>query len=94
MTNDTDLIGLTAEDTITKFRGIVTAEVRYISGCTQACLSPPVDADGKQRDGVFFDIQRLKIDHTIPRVILAKVVEERPAPPGFDRLPPPRDRLP
>lgn len=93
MTNDPDLIGLTAEDTITRFRGIVTAVVSYISGCTQACLTPPVDAEGKQRDGMFFDVQRLKIDHTIPRVILPTSVQKIDVAPGFDRPPPARDRL-
>lgn len=82
MTNDPDLLGYTAEDKITGFRGTVTAVVRYISGCVQACISPKVDADGKEKPSMFFDVQRIRVLSEFPRLIL-----DNHATPGNDRPP-------
>lgn len=56
-----DYFGRKAKDSITGFEGIITGHVRYISGCSQVLITPPVDGDGKKRDGEFFDEQRIEI---------------------------------
>ena len=53
-------LGFQYEDRITGFTGVATGHVRYITGCNQVYLTPKVDADGKPRDGAWFDEQRLK----------------------------------
>ena len=55
-------LGCTATDRVTKFRGVVTGKAQYLTGCNQALLMPSVDADGKLRDGGWFDEQRLEVD--------------------------------
>jgi hypothetical protein len=82
MVNDNDWLGYVGEDKVTGFRGRITAIVRYISGCTQVCLSPKVkDDDVKLPDGSFFDIQRIMVDMSEPRLFLDNRV------PGHDALP-------
>ncbi len=54
------LLGVEARDTVTGFTGIITAQVHYLTGCMQFCLSPKIDKEGKIRDGAYFDHQRLE----------------------------------
>ena len=57
------MLGFEYRDQITGFQGICVGFAQYISGCHQALLVPPVDANGAYRDGQWFDAQRLvKID--------------------------------
>lgn len=88
MKNDPDILGLMATDRITGFRGRITAIVRYISGCVQACVTPEINDDKKLPDGHFFDVQRLAVELSGPRLLLDNV----PAP-GHDAPPPTRDKL-
>ena len=53
-------LGAKYKDKITGFVGRATGYVQYISGCNQALLAPAVTAEGSQRDGCWFDIQRLE----------------------------------
>jgi hypothetical protein len=53
-------LGRSYRDRITGFKGMATGHVRYISGCNQVLLAPPVDKDGKLRDAQWFDEQRLE----------------------------------
>lgn len=77
-------LGETARDRITGFEGVVTGLALYISGCDQALLAPPVDKEGRFRDGLWFDIRRLvRIDG--PTIVL-----DNGAPPGCDRAAPKR----
>ena len=46
-------------DHISGFVGKCTGFCRYISGCDQVLLSPPVDKDGKHQEGMWFDDDRL-----------------------------------
>ena len=62
-------LGDTVTDLITGFTGVVVGIVYYISGCNQALVVPTVDADGKLRDGSWFDVQRLVIMPE-PRIVL------------------------
>jgi hypothetical protein len=39
--------GCEAQDTLTGFSGRIVGHTRYISGCSQVLISPPVDKDGK-----------------------------------------------
>jgi hypothetical protein len=82
MSNDEDIMGQYGEDRITGFRGRITGIVRYISGCTQVLLTPKVGTDGKMPEGQFIDIQRIKVDETVVRIML----DNAPTP-GFDQLP-------
>ena len=68
--NGADLMGHTCVDAITGFTGVLTGYCSYLSGCHQGLLVPKVDADGKPRDGQWFDIQRLKVCPDVDRVVL------------------------
>lgn len=65
-----DILGLTAQDKITKFKGVITGFCTYISGCNQALVQPGVKEFGEHVDAHWIDIQRLEIDYAGPRVVL------------------------
>jgi hypothetical protein len=56
-----DLLGKSAKDRVTGFVGVVSTIAFDLYGCVQAVLTPPVDKDGKNVDGRFFDVNRLEI---------------------------------
>jgi hypothetical protein len=77
-------LGSTVKDRITGFRGIVTGYVTYISGCNQCLVVPPVDKEGKKRDGEWIDEQRLEVQR-------AKIIRlDNHAGTGFDQEAPKR----
>lgn len=45
---------------VTGFEGIATADVRYLSGCRQICVTPK-STDGKFPNHQYIDIQQLEI---------------------------------
>ena len=53
-------LGVKAKSTVTGFKGILTAKVEYLNGCVQFCIKPPIDKDGKEQDGVYYDIQEIE----------------------------------
>lgn len=53
--------GLLARDSITKFTGIITWRVDYITGCAQYGLQPEVDSEGKVSEAHQYDEQRIEI---------------------------------
>lgn len=53
-------LGDKARCIVTGFEGIVTSRIEYLNGCVQLCLKPLVDKDGKDRDGIFIDIQQVE----------------------------------
>lgn len=55
-------LGSKVTDKITKFTGVVTGYVTYISGCNQALVVPGLGKDGKLMNAEWFDEQRLVID--------------------------------
>lgn len=64
-------LGVTVEDVITGFRGTVTGLVKYITGCDQALVAPRgLDDKGAIRDSHWYDIQRLVVDPSVPRIVL------------------------
>lgn len=55
-----DLLGKQGRDKITGFEGIIIAHVRYITGCDQYGLTPPV-RDGKVESTQYFDEGRIEV---------------------------------
>ena len=76
-------LGDKVKDTITGFSGVVTGYVKYITGCNQALITPPVGKDGVYKDARWFDEQRLIIDRKAKRIVL-----DNGASPGFDKAAP------
>lgn len=79
-----ELLGKTAEDRITGFRGVITGYVTYPSGCNQALVVPRIGTDGKLVEPQWFDEQRLTLDPA-PALVL-----DNAAAPGFDKQAPKR----
>jgi hypothetical protein len=77
-------LGRTYRDLITGFTGVATGHVRYISGCNQVLLQPPVDKEGKLREPQWFDEQRLEVKGT------KAIVLDNSETPGFDAPAPKR----
>ena len=77
-------LGKTYRDKITRFTGVATGHVRYISGCHQVLLAPPVDGEGKLRDSQWFDEQRLEEQDAVA------IVLDNVATPGPDKTAPKR----
>lgn len=54
--------GRNARDIVTGFTGILYGRTEYMSGCTQVLLLPQgVTAEGKRKDGDWFDEQRIEL---------------------------------
>ncbi len=53
--------GKKGRDKITGFTGVITAKIDYMYGCSQYCLTPEIDKDGKRVDGEYFDEGRIEI---------------------------------
>ena len=51
-------LGMRVQDKITGFVGVVTGLVDYISGCSQALLTPKIDDSGGLKEAEWFDVQR------------------------------------
>ena len=54
-----DMLGMTAKDQVTGLRGIVTSITFDLYGCIQALVHPGLDADGKPKEQIWLDINRL-----------------------------------
>lgn len=54
-------LGAKVTDRITGFTGIAVGVVNYISGCSQALVSPKVSENGDFKESQWFDIQRLVV---------------------------------
>jgi hypothetical protein len=61
-----DLLGMTAEDKVTGFKGVIASISFDLYGCIQAIINPGIDKDGKLKDQCWFDIGRLKITGKSP----------------------------
>lgn len=49
------------ECTVTGFKGTVVAITTYMNGCRRMDVRPPVDKEGKMRDGYMIDEHQLKV---------------------------------
>ena len=55
------LLGLKVRDRVTGLGGIVTSVGFDMYGCIQAIVHPGNDKDGKPRDQLWFDVNRLEV---------------------------------
>lgn len=60
------LLGLSVEDKVTKFKGIVTSVTFDLYGCIQGLVVPVITDDKPKGDPLWFDVNRLKITDKIP----------------------------
>lgn len=56
-----DLMGKTAVDKVTGYKGIVTCVTFDLYGCTQVVLTPPMKEDMTTNSGKYFDLNRINI---------------------------------
>lgn len=75
-------LGHTAKDKVTGFEGTLVGRADYLYGCTQYCLCPTVDKDGKVRDSQWFDEGRIQVAGS--GIAPAQVQAERPGGPNRD----------
>jgi len=61
MIDRTTRLGTRARDMVSGFEGIITGRAEYLNGCTQFCLKPRVDDDGKELDGCWYDNGQLEV---------------------------------
>lgn len=62
-----DLLGLKAEDKVTKFKGVITCLSYDLYGCIQVVVTPEADPKtGKTENGLWFDITRIKLKSKKP----------------------------
>jgi len=54
-------LGVEVKDKVTGLRGIITGYTKYINGCVQWLVKPPVDKDGKLVDGCWIDTVQLEV---------------------------------
>ena len=54
------MLGKKVKCKVTGFKGIATAEVKYINGCVQYCVKPKVKND-VYPDGIYIDIEQLEV---------------------------------
>ena len=53
-------LGKRARDKITGFEGIIIGKIKYLFGCRQYAIAPPVK-DGELKDAQWFDEGRIEI---------------------------------
>lgn len=60
--------GTKVKSKVNGFTGIVVAQAHHMYGCNRYHVSPPVDSDGKVRDGYWCDEDELEIvkENVIP----------------------------
>ena len=56
-----DLLGFKVEDKVTGMRGVVASISFDLYGCVQAIVNPGMTNEGKLKDQVWFDVNRLKV---------------------------------
>ncbi len=54
-------LGKKAKDKVTGFEGILTGHCKYLYGCDQYLITPPVDKNGSKPDGQWLDSGRIEI---------------------------------
>lgn len=59
-------LGHQCRDKVTGLEGVITHVGFDLYGCVQAIVHPGVDKEGKLKDTIWFDIERLEITHTTP----------------------------
>lgn len=54
-------MGATYRDKVSGFKGVATGHAKYITGCDQLLLQPPVKESGEFVEGRWFDAHRLEV---------------------------------
>ena len=54
-------LGQKVKDKVTGFTGIAVAKCKFLNGCVQFHISPPVDKDGNERKDQWIDAAQLEI---------------------------------
>ena len=54
-------LGIKAKDIVTRFEGIITGRVQYLTGCNQYLLNPTVGKEGKSVDPGWYDENRIEV---------------------------------
>ena len=54
-------LGQKVQDAVTGFQGIVVGQVKYLTGCNQSLVQPPVKSEGEFVDSRWFDDDRLSV---------------------------------
>ena len=84
--NDKIELGDLAEDTITKYRGVVVAFSKHITGCDRFTLQSQDIKDGKIPDAYTFDVTTVRLVErgvaVAPRVPLPEPVRRAGGPPA------------
>lgn len=73
-----DLLGMTGEDKVTGFLGVITSVSFDLYGCVQLALTPAVDEKGGILDGRWLDANRIEIQD-VPRVMPVPSFAAKPA---------------
>lgn len=60
------MLGLTVEDKVTGFTGIITSITFDLYGCVQGLVHPGLDKDRKPGEQVWFDLNRLMVRRSQP----------------------------
>lgn len=63
-----DLLGFKVKDKVTGMEGVCTSISIDLYGCIQALVNPGLDKDGKHRDQVYYDVNRL--DKTSKKAVM------------------------
>lgn len=58
-------LGVKVKEIVTGFTGVVTGHCEYLTGCDTYLVAPPLDKEGKHRDGRWFDVNRLEITDSV-----------------------------
>ena len=74
-------LGSTVTEAISGFTGIASGRCEYLTGCTQILVQPlGLDKDGKKKDSLWLDEQRLTVDKKKKLVSF-----DNSKTPGFDK---------
>jgi len=60
------MLGLKGKDKITGQKGIVTSVCFDLYGCIQVVINPGINKDGKLKDCVWFDVDRITLTSKRP----------------------------
>jgi hypothetical protein len=60
------LLGYTAKDKVTGFKGVVTSISFELYGCIQILVHPGMGAEGKIAEQQWFDVSRLELVSDVP----------------------------
>lgn len=80
---ESEYLGKTVRDEITKFEGVVTGHVVYLTGCNQLLVQPKCDDKGQFIEARWFDEDRCWIVWDIKSVQLPRKSAD-----GFDKAAP------